>query len=583
MTPSNWTRGAAPLTTLRNYLRRVEAPQISMAVILVLLVLLIVFPLLFLFYGTFHVPRADGPGEDLSLGNYVEAFGSLATYRYFWNSVIYGLGHTVLAVTTGTFIAWVAERTNTPGRRFIYVMAIAPMIVPGILNSVSWIFLLSPRIGLINRALMALFNLETPPFNIFSLPGMIFESGLHWSPFVFLIMGAAFKSLDPSLEEAAYICGAPRWRIFSRITLRMVAPALYSAMLIMFVRALSAMETPLLLGIPARFFVLTTEIYLKKREYPPNYGLGATYSLLLMAVAVVGLYFYTRMTREASRFAAVTGKGYRPHVMDLGPWRYLTAAMMWLYFSLVLVLPFLVMFWFSLFPSVPTFSRSDFLKIGLASYAKVLSSKEILNALWNSAILALGSAAVVMALTVVIAWLIIRTKIRGRWLLDNLASSSLTIPGVVLAMAMIWTYTTLPIPIYGTLMILMLAYVVRYIPYGMRYSSSSLIQISVELEEAAQVSGANWLQTMWRILVPLLRPALVAGSIYVMLQSVKEFSTSVMLYTSGNEVISVIFYDLWAHGFVSDLAAIGVVFMITLMIMVAIIERVSRRFGIRFD
>ncbi len=480
----------------------------------------------------------------------------------------------------GTTLAFLNERTNTPFKTLFFALAIIPLVIPGILFTVSWIMLASPKIGIINLALQGLFATDAVFVNIYTMAGMIFVDGLHYSPMAFLLMTAAFRSMDPALEESAMMSGASVPQVARRITLKLAWPAAFGALLILFVRSIESFEVPALLGLPVGIHVYTSSIYQAIHQYPSQIGLAAAYAVTLLLVTSLGIYAQARLSSQGAQFATVTGKGFRPRTIDLGNWRYLTAAFFILYFIVIVLLPFLVLVWSSLqkFYSAPSWAALS--RVSLDSYRTVLDTPQFAQTVWNSLVLAVGCATVIMLVSAVISWIVVRTRLPGRWMLDNLASLPLVFPGLVLGLAIMVCYLTLDIGVYGTLWIMFIAYVTRFLPYGMRYSSGSMLQIHKELEESAAMSGATWGLTFRRVVLPLLKPGLLAGFIYVMIVSIRELSSSILLYSPGTEVVSIMIWELWQNGQYVELSALGVMLIVLLFLLVLLAQFVGRRFGI---
>jgi iron(III) transport system permease protein len=428
--------------------------------------------------------------------------------------------------------------------------------------------------------LQSWFNTDAVPFNIYSMGGMIWVDGLHYSPMAFLLMTAAFRSMDPSLEESALMSGASVVKIAWRITIRLAWPAVLASWLILFVRAIESFEVPALLGLPVGIQVYTSSIYQAINQYPSKIGLASSYAVTLLLVTSIGIYFQSRFSGQGSKYSTVTGKGFRPRAMDLGKWRYLTAALFILYFFIVVVLPFLVLVWSSLqkYYSVPSMAALG--RLTLDPYRAVLSYPAFGTSVWNSAILALGTATFIMLVTSVIAWIVVKTKLPGRWLLDNLASLPLVFPGLVLGLSIMVCYLTLPVGIYGTIWIMFIAYITRFLPYGMRYNLTSMLQIHKELEESAAMSGASWSITFRRVILPLLKPGLIAGWIYIVIVSIRELSSSILLYSPGTEVVSIMIWELWQNGQYVELSALGVMMISVLFCFVLVAQFIGKKFGI---
>src|SRR5215470_3400427 len=544
------------------------------------LVYLAVLPLGMLLLGSFQTEV--GPQQTVfTLKNYQNAYTSEYTYATFKNSILFASGSAALSFILGTALAWLVERTNAPLRKVFLPLAVIPLILPGVLEAIAWIFLLSPKFGYLNMWLKSLFKLESAPFNVFSLPGMIWVHAVGQVPLAFLMMAAAFKSMDPSLEESAMMSGANTWQTFKRVTLRLLMPTAGSVLLILFVRTLESFETPALIGIPARIYVYTSEIFLAFNEYPPDYGRGGALAVGLLLLSAVGVWLYTRSTRESKKFQTVTGKAFRPRQFELGPWRWVGFSFLSVYFVFVVLLPFLVLLWASFLPFFAAPSWDALQKLSLDNYRYLRTFRPFWDAMQNSIILSVLTASVAMLLTSLIAWIVYRSRLPGSWLLDFLAFVPITIPGIVMGMALILLYVAFPIPIYGTIWVLLIAYVTRFIPYGMRSSSGSILQIHSELEEAAAASGASWWETFRRVTLPLLRPGFVAGWVYICIVSFREFSTSVLLATGESRVLSILLFTMFEQGQVTIVAAIGILMILTLLAIVGIFYKVSGRVGIQ--
>ena len=335
----------------------------------------------------------------------------------FLNTFYFSVGSALLATLLGGSIAWIVVRTDSPLRGLGYFTAFASFGTPFILYTIGWLLLLG-KAGPVNYWLKVLLDQTGPVINVYSMFGMILIESLLWSPFVFLMLAAAFRSMDPSLEEASAACGARVWQTMRRISLRLMLPAFFSVMLLIFIRTFESFEIPALVGLPGDIRVLTTSIYLDAQKLPPRYGSAGAFSVLLMIVVAATLYFYFRLTREGDRYQTVTGKGYRPTLINLGRWRYLAAAGLVTYSIVLLVLPFLIILWASVLPFYMQPSLEGLTKLTLKNYVTALHFPKITDAIKNSVLLGLGSASFVMVLTLLASWLLVRTKIRGRWLLD---------------------------------------------------------------------------------------------------------------------------------------------------------------------
>ena len=538
-------------------------------------------PLGFLLWQSFFTPQTATKAAVFTLGNYVTAYTSSDTARLFWTSMQFAVGTAAFAFFIGTSLAWMNERTNTPFKSLFFALSLIPLVIPGILFTVAWILLGSPKIGLVNLSLMALFNLSEPVFNIYSMGGMIWVDGLHYSPIAFLLMTAAFRAMDPALEESATMSGANVFQVLWNITLKLTWPAIFATFLILFVRAIESFEVPALLGLPVGIRVFTSSIYQAVHRYPSQIGLASAYAITLLLITTAGIYFISKLSSSGSKYSTMTGKGFRPRQIDLGPWRWASAGVFVVYFMLIVVLPFAVLLWssFQKFYSVPSMAALQ--NLTLDPYRFVLTYPNLARSVWNSLLLSFGSATIIMLITSVICWIVVKTKLPGRWLLDNLASLPMVFPGLVLGLALMIFYLNVDIGVYGTMWILFIAYVTRFMPYGLRFNTTSMLQIHKELEESAAMSGASWFTAFRRIVLPLLKPGMVAGWIYIMIVSIRELSSSILLYSPGTEVISIIIWELWENGQYVELSALGVLFILMLFVLVMVSQAIGKKFGIK--
>ncbi|HET8917221.1 MAG TPA: iron ABC transporter permease [Candidatus Binatia bacterium] len=561
-------------------LSRFEAQTWVLVVVSLVTAYLVLPPLYSVIQTSLFTTKLTGELDEFTLSYYRDMFRELQVLGPFLNTVYFSVGSALLATLLGGLVAWIVTRTDSPLRGLGYFTAFASFGTPFILYTIGWLLILG-KAGPVNSWLRVFLDHGGPVVNVYSMWGMVFVEALLWSPFVFLLLAASFRSMDPSLEEASAVCGARVWQTLRRISLRLMLPAFFSVLLLIFIRAFESFEIPALVGLPGDIRVLTTSILLDAQRMPPTYGRAGAFSVLLMLVVACTLYFYFRMTREASRFHTITGKGYRPALIQLGGWRYVTAAGLLLYSFVLLVLPFLIVLWASLLPFYIQPSLEAVSKFTLKNYVTAIHFPKITDSIKNSVLLGLGSATAVMVLTTLASWILVRTKLRGRWLLDLLTTLPLLFPGIVMGLAIMRFYLLVPVPIYGTLWILLVAFVTRYIPYGIRYTHSGLLQLHRELEEAAYASGASWLNAMRRITMPLLTPSFLGGWVFIFLLSAKELSMSILLVSPQTPVVSVAIYELWENGQVGELAAFGVIWTTILVSIAVAYYLFARRYGIQ--
>ena len=541
---------------------------------------LVLPPLYSVIQTSLFTTKITGEIDQFTFNYYTNLLTELRVLGPLLNTIYFSMGSALLATLIGGTIAWIVTRTDTPLRGLGYFTAFASFGTPFILYTIGWLLLLG-KAGPVNHWLKTLFTQTGPVINVYSLFGMIFIESLLWSPFVFLMLAAAFRSMDPSLEEASAACGARMWQTMRRVSLRLMLPAFFSVLLLIFIRSFESFEIPALVGLPGDVRVLTTSIYIDAQKLPPQYGSAGAFSVLLMLLVACTLYLYFRVTREGERFQTVTGKGYRPTVIQLGRWRYFAALGLIAYATVLLVLPFLIILWASFLPFYSQPSLEAIERLTMKNYVTALHFPKITDSIKNSILLGLGSATAVMVLTLLASWLLVRTKMRGRWLLDILTTLPLLFPGIVMGLAILRFYLFVPIPIYGTLWILLIAFVTRYIPYGIRYTHSGLLQLHRELEEAAYTAGASWSNCMRRIILPLMTPSFLGGWVFIFLLSAKELSMSVLLVSPQTPVVSVAIFELWENAQVGELAAFGVLWTVILVSIAVVYYFFARRFGIQ--
>jgi iron(III) transport system permease protein len=507
----------------------------------------------------------------------VDSLGDVRTLL--WNSIVFSVGSSALALTYGTALAWLAERSDAPFRRLAYVSAYVSFAIPGIIKVVGWIMLLGPKAGILNAVGQAL--IDRPFFNIFSLGGMILVESFLWIPIVFLLMSTPFRSMDPSLEEAATTAGSNGWQVFRRVTFPLALPSVLAVLILTFIRSLEAFEIPALIGIPAGVEVLTTKIYLQiKGGLIPKYGEASAYSVILIVLVALGLIPYYRITSKTYKFTTISGKNYRPHRVSLGKWRWLGGALM-LVLPLLQLFPIAAIAWSSFLPFAQVPSRKALELLTVNNYVTAFNDSGIIRSIANSITVSVSAATIAVVITFLAAWLIVRASIKSRWILDQLAMLPLVFPGIVMGIAILKMYLMLPIPVYGTIWILVLAFIARYVPYGIRFSHSALLSLHKELEEGAMASGASWFQMVRHVVVPLIMPALLAGWIYIFLITFRELSIALLLYSPGSQVVAVTIWELWDNGHVGELAAFSLVIAVGTIIVGSVFLRLAQRHGLQ--
>jgi iron(III) transport system permease protein len=552
------------------------------AFVIAFLIYQVVTPLLFLLWGSLKTARPGSIGFfslDVTFSNYIRAVTQGQFASAVFNSFVYSASAAFGALGLAIPLAWISERTDAPARSAIYGLSIVGLIVPGILTVVSWIFLASPNIGLLNKAAGSL-GFDAPPFNIFSLGGMIWVSIWQHLPMAFLLMSAAFQSMDPNLEEASAMSGHGVVRTTLRVTLPLALPSILAVLVLLLISGLEAFETPALLGLSGKVLVFSTLVYLNTSFAPSDIGLASAYAVFMLMTSILFLACYLRMTRRERAFATITGKGFRPRRIRLGHWRLVATAVALFILAVGVVLPLLVLVWASFLRFFQPPSLEALRLVKLVNYERLLASDTTRWAFSNSLILGVTSATATVAFVTLIAWIVARTKLPGRKLLDFLAFVPIAVPGIVLGISLIWLYLSFPVPIYGTLWIILLAYMIKYMPIVMRIMSASIAQVHPEMEEASMICS-SWFMTLRRVLFPLLRPGLVAGWIWVMAHAFRELNTAILLANQQTRPVGVAMYALWNDGAFGALAAFGVIVSLVVFIAAVAAHLAGQRYGLK--
>ncbi len=516
----------------------------------------------------------------LSLSNYRRALGDPGFWTTARNTLVFALASTLFAFIPGAFVAWVVERTNAPFARLIGLILTARVVIPGVLITISWILLASPRIGILNFVWRDLFGVVNF-FNVYSMSGMIFVHALEMAPLAFLLLSAAFQSMDPRLEEAAIMAGAGTFGALRRVTLPLATPAVGTALLLLFITSIETFEVPLLMGGRAGVRVLASEIFLSTSRTPVDWGLASACAMAMVALTIFLLFLYLRLLRHGERYQTVSGKDFRPRRVDLGPWRAPVSALSLLIVFFITGAPLLVMVYASLLPAWQPPSMAYFSMMTLANYEALFRNSSALTPLLNSTLLGVGSASVIVLLAALIAWFTQKSRLRGRRILDFVAFASIALPSVVLGATFLWLYLIVPLPVIGTLTIIGLAYVTKYLPYALRFVTTSMTQLHSELEEAAHMAGAPWWRTFATITLPLLKPGLLAAWFWVMVHAYRELTIALMLARSQNRTAAVLILDLWEQGSFLRLSAFGVVIFTVLLVLVGLSHAIGQRIGVR--
>ncbi len=537
--------------------------NLAMLALVIFLSFLTLYPLAMLLYGSLHSTPPGMAGE-FNLNGYA----SIMTARnlgVLLNTVGISMAKTVPALTLAVLLAWIVARTDTPFRAQLEVLITLPFFVPPILTAMAWGMLGNPQVGLINQVYKAITGASAPLINVYSYGGVVWHMVQYSTPFLFLFIVDLFRAMDPSLEESSRMCGATRWRTFRSITLMLMLPALTNSFILSFIRGIESFESPLFFGTPAGITVITTEIYNSiNHRATPDYQYATALSFSVMGLMFLLVLMQWRILRGRS-FTTVTGKGYQPNVMHLGAWRWVTFGFCVLFFFVTVVLPIgqlLIGSFFRFFG----FYTYDMLTT--EHYRSVFSNTEFWRGFRNTMLLGLIGATATMILGSLVAYISMRTTWRGRRLIDGIAWLPWMMPGMVLGIGFLWAFAMLPgyVPIYGTIWALLFAYMALGTPVSVRVMTGAYAQLSYDLEECSRVHGATFFQTLWRILVALAWPSFAIGWVLTFFGIMRELSASILLYSVGSEVLSVVLLKLWSNGQAEQVSVIGLM-MVALVVV----------------
>jgi len=536
---------------------------------------LVLVPLGMLVWSSLRTGRPGFPGGAFSLIHYETAYSDWSTYLTLIRSFIFAGAVTVISLGIGSLFAWMIERTNMPYREWAYSMMVSPLAIPRMLFGIAWVLLLSGKIGLINKFFQYAFGFRG--FDVYSMGGMIWVQALIEVPTAFLMVLGSLRSMDPSLEEAASVSRSNTLKTMRKITFPIMTPAMLAAAIFLFTVNIEVFEIPGIIGLPAGITIFSTAIYLNANVLtPPNYGLANTYAMTFLVLSTVLVTLYRKGTRHAEQYSTITGKGFRPRLIDLGAGRYVAFFIFIVFFIITILLPMLVLLYGSLLPLYEVPSAEAFTKITLQNYVSIIQAPWLGKVLKNTILLMAVAPTACVFLAALVAWVVHRTRESKKWkaVIDVLSFLPQATPSIVIALCLLLVFLYVRfIPIYGTVWIIALAFVIRYLPFSSRTIGAAVIQIHKELEESAQICRASEMKSFFKITLPLIAPALVNVWIWVSMQSVRALSAALMLYSSKNEVLSTRIWEIWYEGDIAKVSALAVM-MIAVLLMVSLIGRI---------
>jgi iron(III) transport system permease protein len=546
--------------------RNAPSPLLSLALIpmAVIFVLVLVMFWISLQKGAFGTPSAI-----YTLGNYLDVFTDPLLYRVATNTLIFTLTTTLFAMLFGLPIAWLAERSTIPGKTLIYVIMTLGLLIPGIYTAMGWTMIAHPRIGIVNRWLVELLGLDDGPINIATPIGMGFVQGLSLSALAFILTAQMFRAMNPSLEEAARVHGMGYGKILRRVTLPLARPGILAAVIYILTIGVATFDVPAILGLGNRVYMLSTFIYLKVNPQGaglPEYGITGVVGAFMIVVAGLLTLWYGQVLRQGHRFEVVTGKGYRPALIPLGKWSIAAWGFIIAYALISKIVPLLLIAYAALTPYFVPPSYAMLRQLSLSHFYG-MDWQLVMRGLTNTAILVFVVPLVVLVLAFSLSWLIVRSRSRMRYALEFGAFLPQALPEVILSIgALLLSLFVLgtAIPLYGTVWLIAIVYVVARLAFATRALNGALLQIHRELEEAAFVAGLSNFRTAWRILFPLIRPTLFSVWIWSALLVYRELTAAVFLAVHDNITLPAVVWSYWYGGNINKASAVTLIMTLVL-------------------
>ncbi len=561
------------------YLTKAGSPNVIPLIFSWLVLGCILVLVLLIVYMTFIPGLPIEPGW--TLNNWLDVARPYVLTKVLPNTLVVGIGTVLIATFFATPMAWLLHRTSLPYRNLFTALIASVVVIPGFVKAMGWIMLINPRFGLFNRVVAESLGLQSVPLDMNNPLGMAWVMGLMLAPTMFFLISGSVQALDPALEEAAEMSGAKKWRTIRYVSFPLVWPAISAGAIYIFMTAISIFEVPAMLGAAGgQAPVLATEFFYAVNPTTPesidlNYGAAGVYGVLIAAPSLVALYFYYRVLSRSRQFEVITGRGYRPRLIDLGRFKYAGLAFVLTYLALAAVLPLLILVWVSLAPFLQMPSMEALSKLSLDNYRSLLPTIGGMRVIYNTVILVLGVSLFVLFFSFMVSWVVVRSRVRGRQFMDTIAMLPHAIPGLGFAFALFILAVLLTrwipwLALSGTLTIIVMAHVLNRLAYGTRITNAALLQIHQELEESAKICGARNFATWFWVIVPLIRPSLVYAGLWTALLSFREVTMALFLTGPKNTVLSVATWSLWRAGDLTTAAATAVV-MVAIMVVLLLI------------
>ncbi|HEX5605783.1 MAG TPA: iron ABC transporter permease [Candidatus Binatia bacterium] len=558
---------------------RTSPVLLGLAILPMLVIVILVSVLVWI---SFQTGIVGTPNASYTLRNYVEILGEPFVLKVLWNTIVFTLATTATALVLGLPIAWLTERTSLPGKGLVYTIMTLGLLIPGIYTAMGWTFIAHVRIGLLNRWLTDTFGLAEGPINIATPVGMGFVQGLNLTPLAFILTAQMFRAMNPALEEAAKIHGMSFLGTARRITLPLAFPAILAATIYMLTIGIATFDVPAIIGLGNRIYMLSTYVYLRANPPDsgiPQYGITAALGTLMIGVALLLTWWYSQVLRQDHRYQVITGKGYRPQLIQLGNWAILAWVFIALYFVASKLTPLLLIAYAAFVPYLAPPSYEMLGKMTLAGFYN-LNWDLFWRGLHNTLLLVVTVPLVTLLLAFSISWLIVRSRNRWRYALEFGAFLPHALPEVILAIgALLLALFVLQgiVPLYGSVWLIAIIYVISRLAFATRALNSSLLQIHKELEEAAYTAGLSPVRTSWRILVPLLRPTLMSVWIWSAILVYRELTVAVFLISQDSVTLPAVIWSYWFSGAINQAAAVTLLMTLALTPLILIFWWFGRR------
>ena len=545
--------------------------HLGMLLLLVVVGFLTVYPLSMIVFGSFRSAAPGLPGH-FTLNGYITGFADPTILKALWNTFALGFVRTLVTSFLAIFFCWILIRTDTPFKGVLEILIWINFFIPMLPMTMGWILLLDPSYGLFNQWLRKLPFITGPVFNIYSFWGIVWAHIAFSTSIRVLMFAPAFRNMDAALEDSARMSGASNMKTLFRITFPLLMPAIVGSTIFGFIKSLESFEVELLLGIPAKFYVFSTKVYDLLRWEPPQYPPAMALSAIFMVITI-GMIFLNRWIMQRRQYTTITGKGYRTSVIQLGKWKYFTLAFVVLYAILFLVLPATILVVGTFMKISGMFSLPN--PYTMEHWKAVLSDPLFVRSTINSLILCVAAALIGMTFYSFISYISVRTKLRGRAVLDFMSWLPWSVPGLLLAVGLLWVFLGgIPVfkVLYGTIYLLIIAMMVSHLPMGVRVMDGTMVQINKELEESARMSGATWFTTFRKIMAPLLVPTYVSTAVIIFLGAMRDIAIVVLLYSPNSRVLSILMLEHYIGMSPEKGMVVGLIITV-ICITVAIIAR----------